>query len=83
VSTGNLIKKVQPAYPHGTTASGLVTLRVVIDVHGNVVSITPESGPEALFKAAAAAVWKWQYRPYVLNGQPVAVDTTVNVMFGR
>jgi TonB family protein len=61
--------------------SGAVVLAVRIDPEGNVVKVTPVSGPEPLRDPAMAAVRRWTYKPYLLNGKPVVVSTTVTVMF--
>jgi protein TonB len=58
-----------------------VVLRTVIDKTGEVFSVNALSGPPLLESAAVEAVKQWQYRPYSMNGQPVDVETTVEVVF--
>jgi len=82
VAQGFLRKKVNPIYPQ-TDAQGLVVLKAIIDIDGNVISVDEVSGPSPLVSAAVDAVKQWKYRPYILNGQPVAVTTQVTVMFSR
>jgi outer membrane biosynthesis protein TonB len=56
-------------------------LQVVIDRDGNVAQLDPVSGPKELFKAVIAAVRQWRYKPMLLNGDPVEVDTTIMIAF--
>ena len=79
-----LIKKVQPQYPedarHGRIV-GKVVLRAVIDKKGNVENLSLIQGHPSLAPAATQAVKQWKYKPYLLNGQPVNVETQVTVNF--
>jgi peptidyl-prolyl cis-trans isomerase A (cyclophilin A) len=73
-----------PIYPPDAKkagVSGTVVLQAVIGADGLVKNVTVVSGPQALQQAATDAVKTWVYRPYRLNGQPVEVKTTVNVIF--
>jgi TonB family protein len=84
VSTGLLITKVQPQYPDDARQAriqGMVVLKAEIDKSGNVESLALVSGHPMLAPAALAAVKQWKYKPYLLNGQPVAVETQVTVEF--
>jgi TonB family protein len=84
VTAGMLQYKVAPEYPiaaHRAHISGVVVLQAVIGKNGHIKDVKPISGPEALQGAAMQAVWQWQYRPYLLNGEPVEVTTTINVTF--
>jgi protein TonB len=84
VSQGLLVSKVAPQYPPDAREQGIqgvVTLHVNIDREGNVVDIQPISGDPSLAVAATDAVRQWKYRPYLLNGEPVEVDTQVKVNF--
>ena len=84
VSTGLLITKVQPRYPDDARQAriqGMVVLKAEIDKSGDVESLTLVSGHPMLAPAALAAVKQWKYKPYLLNGQPVAVETQVTVAF--
>lgn len=62
--------------------SGYVRFRVIISAEGSVQGLTViESSDQVFIPIATATVQSWQYRPYVLNGRPVAVDTVVRVDF--
>lgn len=60
---------------------GTVLLRVAISKEGQVAGIRLVSGPQELAPAAISAVQQWRYRPYLLMGNPVEVDTEVSVNF--
>jgi len=84
VSEGLLTKKPEPEYPEDARQKhiqGDVVLRVVISKQGDVEDLTLVSGDAALVPAALAAVKQWKYTPYLLNGQPVKMDTEVTVAF--
>jgi TonB family protein len=84
VAAGLLVTKVNPEYPPDARAQniqGLVILQVNIDDQGNVVQVEPISGDPALTQASVDAVRQWKYRPYLLHGTPIAVETTVQVNF--
>lgn len=84
VSQGLIAKKVQPQYPEearGEHVQGTVVLRVEISMEGDVTEVALVSGHPLLAPAAIAAVKQWKYKPYVLNGRPVAVETQVSVAF--
>jgi TonB family protein len=81
---GLLVKKVAPEYPLEAKVvrlEGTVVLRTVIDKTGEVSWVNALSGPPLLESAAVEAVKQWQYRPFSMNGQPVEVETTVEVVF--
>lgn len=81
-----LINKVQPVYPEGAKAAGsqgTVILRAVISMDGVPLSLrvmNDQIDPE-LARSAIESVSKWRYTPTLLNGQPIEVDTTVQVNF--
>ena len=84
VSTGLLIKKVAPDYPELARQSrvqGTVVLRAEIDKNGDIKDLALVSGHAMLAPAAIAAVKQWKYKPYLLNGQPVAIETEIIVNF--
>lgn len=84
VATGQLVKKVAPVYPQIAMAAhveGTVTLHALISATGTVEHLNVISGPPMLVTSAMDAVRQWQYQPYLLNGQPVEVETTINVNF--
>lgn len=81
---GLLVKKVPPDYPLEAKLvrlEGTVVLHAIIDREGEVSQVNAISGPPLLESAAVDAVKQWQYRPYSMNGQPVDVETTVEVVF--
>ncbi len=81
---GNRDKFVEPIYPPDAKAAGIqgsVVLDAVIGKDGNIASLKLVSGPPELTKAAWEAVKQWTYKPYLLNGDPVAVQTTITVTF--
>jgi len=84
VSTGLLKTKVNPIYPpeaRDQHIQGVVVLQVKIDKDGNVYDVALISGHPLLAEAATDAVRQWKYRPYLLNGEPVEVETQVQVNF--
>ena len=84
VSAGLLIRKVVPVYPptaQQARVQGAVVLQAEISKHGAVEELRGISGHPLLIPAAIEAVKQWQYKPYVLNGEPVAMDTTITVDF--
>lgn len=81
---GNLIYRVQPEYPalaRQVRVQGLVVLRAVISRDGAIENLQVVSGHPLLIPSALNAVRQWRYRPYVLNGEPVEVETEVKVNF--
>ena len=84
VAVGMLEHKVAPEYPFEARAqriTGTVVLQAVIGADGRVKELSVVSGPSVLQKSAWDAVHTWRYRPYLLNGSPVEVMTTINVIF--
>jgi protein TonB len=84
VATGLLIKKVQPNYPplaRQARIQGTVVLQAEISKEGTIQNLQLISGHPMLAPAAIEAVKQWRYKPYLLNGEPVAVDTQVQVNF--
>jgi protein TonB len=84
VQAASLLKQVTPAYPNiAKTAhvSGTVTLHAIISKDGSIEKLEYVSGPALLMASAITAVREWKYKPTMLNGQPVEVDTTVQVVF--
>ena len=84
VSQGLLVKKVQPQYPplaRQARIQGTVMLQAEISKEGTIENLRLISGHPMLAPAAIEAVKQWRYRPYMLNGEPVAVETTVMVNF--
>jgi periplasmic protein TonB len=84
VSQGLLIHKVTPVYPalaRQARIQGIVVLQALIGKDGAIQNLHVVSGHPMLTGAALDAVKQWRYKPYYLNGEPVEVDTTVNVNF--
>jgi TonB family protein len=80
----NLIVQRVPAYPEVAKQNGVegdVVMQALISKEGTVKRVHVVEGDSRLRSAAAEAVYKWRYRPYVLHGQPVEVATTVTVNF--
>jgi len=81
---GNLVHRVQPDYPtlaRQVRVQGKVVLRAMISREGAIENLQVLSGHPMLIPAAVDAVRQWRYRPYVLNGAPVEVETEVTVNF--
>ncbi len=84
IAEGMLIRRVQPVYPRpaiDARIQGTVTLRAIIGRDGAIHALQALSGHPLLIPAAVDAVRQWRYRPYLLNGQPVEVETSVTVNF--
>lgn len=84
VMAGLNLTQMQPVYPPEAKAqhiSGFVVMAAVIDAAGLVRDLHVISGPEVLRASALEAVRQWTYKPYLLNGQPTAIHTTVTVNF--
>jgi protein TonB len=84
VTKGLLIQKVEPKYPplaQGARIAGQVLLRAIIGKDGDIKELELLSGHPMLAPAAIAAVRQWHYRPFLLNGEPIEVETTVIVTF--
>ena len=84
VTSGLLVHRVQPNYPplaRQARISGTVVLRAVISKDGSIENLSLVSGHPMLAPAAIDAVKQWKYKPYLLNGEPVEVDTEVQVNF--
>lgn len=84
VMNGQAISKVPPEYPAEAKEqriTGTVVLHAIIGKDGTVQELVVISGPKELQNSALDAVRQWVYKPYLLNGNPVAVDTTINVTY--
>jgi TonB family protein len=79
------VKSYPPVYPQSLKerrVSGKVELKAVIGINGEIVSLAPISSNDPDFTTAAiAAVQHWAYKPYLLNGAPVEVETTIILNF--
>jgi len=84
VSSGLLIRKVSPTYPplaRQARIQGTVVLQAQISKDGSIQNLQLISGHPMLAPAAIEAVKQWKYKPYLLNGEPVEVETQVQVNF--
>jgi len=84
VTSGLLVRKVNPNYPplaRQARIQGTVVLHAVISKDGTIENLTLVSGHPMLAPSAIEAVKQWKYKPYLLNGEPVEVDTEVQVNF--
>ena len=81
---GNLIRSVQPVYPplaKSARIQGPVVLEAVISKAGTIDHLRLVSGHPMLAGAAIEAVRQWLYRPYILNNEPIEVETQITVNF--
>jgi protein TonB len=84
VTKGLLFRRVEPVYPplaRAARVQGDVVLKAIIDKNGDIQDLQLISGHPMLVPGAIAAVKQWHYKPYLLNGQPVEVETTITVIF--
>jgi protein TonB len=84
VAAGHILVPIQPEYPaiaRNAHVQGTVTIDAVISKEGRVEQARVVSGPALLARAALAAVNRARYAPFKLNGDPVEVDTTINIVF--
>lgn len=84
VAAGNLIQEVKPIYPpmaKMARVQGTVVLAAVISKAGTIENLKVVSGHPMLIQSAVDAVQQWRYKPYMLSGEPVEVDTQISVVF--
>jgi protein TonB len=84
VAEANLIHDVTPQYPAEAgreRIEGPVVLMAVIGTDGSVKDVRVESGLPILAQAAIDAVKQWRYKPYVIDGEPVEVDSRITINF--
>jgi protein TonB len=84
VIRGQCIHRVEPVYPKiglGARIQGNVQLKAIISKTGEVTELEVLGGHPILVPAALEAVKQWRYRPYLLNGEPVEVETNITVTF--
>jgi protein TonB len=84
VADGLKIHDVQPTYPQMARIAhiqGDVTLQATISKTGVIENLRAVSGHPILIQAAMDAVRQWKYKPYILNTEPVEVETTIVVKF--
>jgi protein TonB len=79
-----LIHRVEPVYPplaRQIHREGQVELHAIISTDGTIQSLQVVSGDALFLRSAQDAVSQWRYRPTVLNGQPVEIDTYITVIY--
>jgi len=84
VMAGNIISKVNPKYPPDAKKAGIqgtVVLDAVVGKTGHVEQLKVASGPNELQQSSLDAVRLWRYKPFLLNGKPIEVKTTVSVIY--
>jgi protein TonB len=81
---GMILSRPDPVYPPIAKAAhvqGAVILHAIISKQGTIENLQVVSGPPMLTGSAMDAVRRWRYKPYLLNGEPTEVDTTITVNF--
>jgi TonB family protein len=84
VTQGQLVHKVNPKYPKAARKAriqGTVLLCAAISKEGRIANLRAASGPEVLIPSALKAVQQWRYKPYLLQGEAVEVQTEIRVNF--
>jgi TonB family protein len=84
VMEANILHRVEPAYPPEARRNhiqGTVLLQAIIGRDGRIHDVKAISGPRELIEASMGAIQQWRYRPYLLQGKPVEVETTIKVQF--
>jgi TonB family protein len=84
ITGGTLTHRVSPTYPSQARIQrieGTVVLEAMVSEDGNVRDVKVSSGPAVLASAAKQAVEQWRYQPFQLNGKPVAMGTSIRIIF--
>ena len=84
VDPAMLVRRVEPVFPplaRQIRRAGRVELHAVIATDGSIQSLEVVSGDPMFIQSALDAVRQWRYRPTMLNGQPVEIDTFITVMY--
>ena len=79
-----LIHRVHPEYPEIAIShhvEGTVELHAIISKEGKIKELKPISGPEMLVRPAIGAVQQWRYKPFMVDGQAIEVETKILVNF--
>ena len=85
VAEGMILRKTPPVYPkfaQDAHITGKVLLKAMITKQGTIEGVQVLSGPKILAPAAVDAVKTWKYKPYMLDNQPVSVETNITIVFG-
>jgi TonB family protein len=80
----NILTKVAPKYPDAAKKAriqGKVLLEAVLGKDGSIENLRVISGPKELQESSLDAVRQWTYKPYLLNGDPVEIKTTISVIY--
>ncbi|HXO37328.1 MAG TPA: energy transducer TonB, partial [Candidatus Acidoferrum sp.] len=86
LTEAQLVNRVEPVYPRMAVLTGIqgeVKLHAIIARDGRIQSLNAISGHPLLVRAAVEAVEQWRYRPYILNGEAVEVETLITVNFRK
>lgn len=84
IMLSHLLKQVEPAFPVAMQpVEGTIVLKLHIDKDGNVYKAEKVNGPDAFVVPVIEAVSAWKYKPYLLNGTPMEVETTVELKFPK
>lgn len=84
IEPAQMVHRVEPVYPFlaiQTRRSGRVELHAIIATDGTIQLLQAVGGDPLFFSSALDAVRQWRYRPTILNGQPVEVETTITVIY--
>jgi TonB family protein len=84
IMRSQILYRTVPEYPETARRNGIegiVALAVVVDKSGRVVELRPMGGPPVLSEAAAKAVQQWRFAPFLVGGEPVEAETTIEVGF--
>ncbi len=84
VQAAKIVKQIMPTYPklaHDAHIGGTVRLKAIIAADGTVKDLSVISGHPLLIPSALNAVKQWVYKPTILNGTPIEVDTEIDVNF--
>jgi protein TonB len=84
IEAAMILQKTLPIYPAIAKAAGVqgtVILAATISKAGTIENLRVMGGPVMLQRAALDAVETWRYKPYLLDGQPVEVETSISVIF--
>jgi TonB family protein len=84
VMEGQLLHRVEPVYPPEARRNhiqGTVLLQATIGKDGRIHGVKAVAGPKELIEASIGAIEQWRYRPYLLEGEPVEVETTIKIEF--
>jgi len=75
------VKPIYPALARNAHVEGQVVLKAVIAKDGSIRDLKVLKGPAMLTRSAMTAVKQWRYKPYLLNAQPVEVETQITLDF--